>query len=121
MQHPIDKAEQVWQITVMKDTDVAVVSPLEVVSAPRIRRGNPLLHNALEAQGVTRNGVISELHRIALTGEKVTTEYRNGKEVKKVVTLDPSIQMQAIERLGKLLARADGGGPVTRTLTYRED
>lgn len=105
----------------MKDDKVAVISPLEVVSGPRRRDGNPLLQTALQSQGVTRNGVISELHRIALTGEKITTEYRNGKEVKKTVTLDPSIQMQAIERLEKLLDRAEGGGPIKRTLTYRED
>ena len=104
----------------MKDKP-ATLSPVEIVAAPRPRTGNPLLSRALEAQGVTRKGVISELYRIASTGEKVTTEYRNGKEIKKIVTHDPTIQMQAIERLEKLLDRAEGSGAVKRSLIYREE
>ena len=121
MRYGVDKAETLCHTTTMKDDKLAVVSPFDVVARPQQRQGNPALQNALEAQGVTRKGVISELYRIASTGEKVTTEYRQGKEFRKTVTLDPDVQMKAIERLEKLLDRAEGSGGVTRTLTYRED
>jgi len=119
--HHVDTGIKLWHDVTMKKDNVAVLSPLELVSSPRPKQGNPLLQRALEAQGVTRKGVISELFRIASTGEKVTTEYRKGVEVKKVVTHDPTTQMQALERLEKLLDRAEGSGSTTRTLTYRED
>ena len=121
LRHRLDTVAKLCNHDPMKKDNLSVLSPLELVSSPRPKQGNPLLHRALEAQGVTRKGVISELFRIASTGEKVTTEYRKGVEVKKVVTLDPTVQLQAIERLEKLLDRAEGSGSTTRTLTYRED
>jgi hypothetical protein len=85
--------------------DLARLPVMPVATQSRAREE---IANALREAGVTRKGVISELVRIASTGERVTIIEVAGNITERKVTRDPLIQIKALEKLEALLDRADG-------------
>lgn len=90
--------------------DLVLQRTADALALEQRARAQRELATALRKNGINRTGLISRLSRIAAKGEKVETTIEDGVVKSVKITNDPKVQLEAIDRLEKLLDRLEGMG-----------